>query len=96
MLAYAPMLPYYYYAQNYASIIRQGLILILLYSRLVHTSMSILDCPMLRDPSDQTVRPVSFPHEECFIKLTQIAESDKFVDFHIYSNKTDLNSACLY
>ena len=25
MLAYAPMLPYYYYAQNYASIIRQGL-----------------------------------------------------------------------
>ena len=26
MLAYAPMLPYYYYAQNYASIICQGLL----------------------------------------------------------------------
>ena len=26
MLAYAPMLPYYYYAENYASIIRQGLV----------------------------------------------------------------------
>ena len=25
MLAYAPMLPHYYYAQNYASIIHQGL-----------------------------------------------------------------------
>ena len=35
-------------------------ILLLLYSHLVHTSMSILDCPMLRDPSDQTVRPVRF------------------------------------
>ena len=26
MPAYAPMLPHYYYAQNYASIIRQGLV----------------------------------------------------------------------
>jgi len=26
MLAYAPMLPHYYYAQNHASIIRQGVV----------------------------------------------------------------------
>ena len=34
MLAYAPMLPYYYYAQNYASIIRQGLPLVSLLLRI--------------------------------------------------------------
>ena len=34
-------------------------ILLLLYSHVVHTSISILDCPMLRDPSDQSISPVS-------------------------------------
>ena len=44
-------------------------ILLLLYSHLVHTSVSILDCPMLRDPSDQIVRPVSFCMHNQFLTL---------------------------
>ena len=48
-------------------------ILLLLYSHLVHTSMSILDCPMLRDSSDQTVRPVSLLHT--YFKLWQLSHT---------------------
>ena len=64
-------------------------ILLLLYSHLVHTSMSILDCPMLRDPSDQTVRPVSFCMcNQCFVKA---GESMSFVP-----QARKLKEKCLY